>query len=212
MPVDKAQKKLALQECAREVAFGDAEKELTLREFEQVVTSTLSHLHVPFVPRDLGAMVELTIHCDDVETERLIVASRSPDAPGSPGVSYEQIVFFPEDRKRCQQFLTICWHIDNALETAVRKKRGKTATKAKRGKSSPQSDTIGKLKDLCKLRDKEQRAGRVQVVWTVACNRVGIDPKTAKKYAPELRRHWDDLKHPTTSLWSDKDNREDRED
>ena len=52
-------------------------------------------------------------------------------------------------------------------------------------------DTEGKLERLRELR-RDAIKRHVKLTWTAACTLAGIDPKTAKKHAPELRGHWTD--------------------
>jgi hypothetical protein len=52
-------------------------------------------------------------------------------------------------------------------------------------------DTDMKLAKLQDLRLDAIR-DRIRLAWTKACEQVGIDPKTARKHAPDLRSHWYD--------------------
>ena len=62
------------------------------------------------------------------------------------------------------------------------------------GGVTPWDDTTSKLDKLRQSRLEAIRGGRVIPKWTTACQSAGIDPKTARTHAPDLRKHWNDPK------------------
>ena len=65
-------------------------------------------------------------------------------------------------------------------------------TKQTRG---PNADTIHKLEELRKMRLESINDDEVTLGWVEACQQVGIDPDTAKKHEPELRKCWYDASY-----------------
>lgn len=80
------------------------------------------------------------------------------------------------------------WTIE---ECALRNARGDDAPTQLR---QPRPHMQRKLVALRDLREEGKRRRHIPG-WITACDQVGIDPKTAKKYDPELRKHWDDWEY-----------------
>ena len=57
------------------------------------------------------------------------------------------------------------------------------------------TDTEEKLKELRAVRDESRRHRKITINRTNACQKVGIDPKTARKHEPELYKHWEDWEY-----------------
>lgn len=64
-----------------------------------------------------------------------------------------------------------------------------------RHSARPHADTLYKIEQLRALRQQHKRGGRVRLSWIVACQMIGIDPKTVRRHDPELRKRWDDWEY-----------------
>ena len=74
------------------------------------------------------------------------------------------------------------------------KPTAKQATKKKN--RTKWDDTEAKIQRLKEYRtDWMQKHSGKPPKWTVACNEAGIDPKTARTHAKELREHWEDKEY-----------------
>ena len=80
---------------------------------------------------------------------------------------------------------------EDELVSTGRPNPGRSSEPRRERNRGPWDDTQVKLRRLEELRLKAMR-DRVRLSWIRACQLAGIDPRTAAKHDPELRKHWSD--------------------
>jgi hypothetical protein len=55
----------------------------------------------------------------------------------------------------------------------------------------PNLPTYQKLRALIVYRRQYMKENGTPPTWTSACRKIGIEPRTVKKYVPELSKEWD---------------------
>jgi hypothetical protein len=66
------------------------------------------------------------------------------------------------------------------------------AVNERRKKRGMNDDTREKLKSLSSIREQNIKNDKVNIAWTTACQRAGIQSETARKHARRLRAKWND--------------------